>query len=302
MAALAGCGDDGGGSGPASASAFTVDLPDGYHLLDEGRGDNPMLWGSDLDGYSTGGFIVLGRTDAAEDAADLAVLEVTGFRGFEGALRQAVDDYPSAPADRREVDGRPAYVADLDGVTQVVAARAGDLAVSAQSGGLSETELVDLIVATELPAGSVPTDAPDVEPPEGWVVIGQATSDFTIALDAFSYDGYTGGPHVAESEAWRAPDGSQIITVLTIPGSSGDLAAAVGYSLTNGGDPALASDRFELDGRDAVWLSSRSSRGTVATTTEWGDLLVVRSAPDGVNGGPPDRDLLTAIAASVERG
>jgi hypothetical protein len=296
---LAACGDDGGGNG--SASAFTATVPDGYHLLAEGHGENPMLWGSDTDGYSTGGFVVLARSEDAEDPADLAVIEATGFQGFQGGLLQTIDRYPETPTEERQVDGQEALVADLDGVTQLVAVRRGDLALSAQSSALDEDELADLVAAADLPDGQPPTGAPDVDPPEGWVALGRATSDLTLGLGAFSYDGYTGGPASASSKAWRAPDGSQIVTVLTLPGAAGDLEAAVGYSLTNGGDSAVETDRFELDGRDAVWIEAVSSRGTIVTTTEWGDLLVVRSAPDQGGAPDPDRDLLAEIAGSVER-
>lgn len=295
---LGACSDDGG----QAASAFNAEVPDGYRLVAEGPGENSMLWGSDTDGYSTGGFTVLARSDETEDPAELTVVEVTGFQGFEGGLSQALDGYPSTTSEEVEVDGRRALLADLgDDITQLVAERDRDLAISAQSATLEGDELADLISGTELAYSRRRNAAPEVDPPEGWEVLGEATNVLTIALGAFSHDGYTGGPASAESKAWRAPDGSQILTVLTVPASAGDLEAALGYSLTNGGDPALETDRFELEGRPAVWVASNSSRGTLVTTTDWGDLLVARSAPDGVNAEPPDRRLLESVAASVTR-
>ena len=47
-----------------------------------------------------------------------------------------------------------------------------------------------------------------------------------------------------------------------------DLDAAVGYSLTNGGDTALETDRFELDGRAAVWAATRSYTHLTLPPTE----------------------------------
>jgi hypothetical protein len=294
-AALAGCSDDGGSGDGDSSSDFTVEAPDGYHLLAEGTGEGQRQWGDDSSG-NTGPFVVLGGSD--DPTHQLTTFELGGFQGFQGGLNQALGYVGDAPAERIEADGRPALAVSTRTFASVVADGGDDLAAITRSTVLGRDDLVALIEGADLPEGEQPAEPPTVDPPDGWTVLGSATADLNLALGAYGEDGYVGGPASAHVRLWRVPVDNQLMA-LTLPGSAGDVGAVVGYPLVTSGFEADEVERFELDDRDAVWLANESN-AVLATTTDWGDLLLLLWGPDGVDAQPADRSVLEAIAASAE--
>ena len=296
---LAGCSDDGGSSGSSGsdpASAFTAQAPEGYRDLAADRGTLHPAWGDDLQG-NNGGFLVLGQPDG--DATEVTVLELTGFEGYQGAINQGSDAYATGAWDEREVDGRPALVSTSNGVTEVLAERGDDIAVAARSAQLDVGELTDLILDTDIPSGVRPTGAPDVDPPEGFDVLGRATADLALAFTGYADEGFAGGPTSAEVRAWEGRGGDDVLVAMTLPADAGDVEALLGFPLTTHQGDAVEAERFEIDGRDASWLRMESY-GYVLTTTEWGDLLLLITRTSGVDAELLGREQLTAVAESVE--
>lgn len=310
---LAGCsGDDGADGVPRSteSSAFEVDVPDGFVLVDEGPGTSEAAWGDDSTG-NTGGYTVLGPDADEDELGRLAVVELVGFGGMQGGLFQA--STVSGPGEGVETsyDDRPAVFSSgsdpFGPVTELLAERARNLAIAVRGGGLRETDLQTFVWRTSWPedVGAQRTTAPEVDPPEGWSEVGRADTALVLALGGYPRD--LSGPRTAHSALWRGDDpGATSLMVMTLPGTAGDVAAALAFGRTSHSfaEP-VEVDRYRLDGREAVWLRQRSLVGdetTVVTTTGWGDLLVVKSRTRRTDGDPPlDRAALEAVASSIRQ-
>jgi hypothetical protein len=296
---LAACSGDDGDSATTDerSTDFTVEVPEGYHLLAEGTGRGDFEWGDDSSG-NTGPFVVLGGSD--DPIGQMTTFELGGFAGMQGGLGQAAGYCCGVDNIRTfEVDGRPAEAFSTATFTSVAAERGDDIGTIVRSTVLSRDDLVALIESADLPDGEQPRDPPEVEPPGGWAVLGEASADLTMALEAYADEGFIGGPPSAHGRAWRASDSDNRLIVLDLPESAGDVGAVLGFSLVTGGIAADEVERFELDGREAAWVANES-HAALATTTEWGDLLLVLWQPNGTRSQPPDRDLLETVATSAE--
>jgi hypothetical protein len=289
------CGGDGDGGG---TDGFTAVVPDGYRDFAEGQGELPAAWGDDNAG-NTGGFAVLAPSADVTGLADLTVVELTGYEGYQGGLRQASAAGVDGTFDEVQVDGQEALGSTTQDVNELLAVRGDDVAVAARSTQLDQAGLTDLVLATDVPSGAPPTGAPEVVAPEGLRVLGQATSDLAVALNARGEEGYPGGPEASYMRVWEGRGGDDVLLAMTLPASAGDVDAVLGWSLTTLGQPGEL-ERFAIDGRDAAWVGS-VSRSILATTTDWGDLLVLVAAPSGADAQLPGRDVLAAVAESVEQ-
>jgi hypothetical protein len=288
-AALAGCGDDGGGG-------LRAEVPDGYRQFAEGSGEQAAGWGDDNQG-NTGGFTVLVGTPEGSDS--MAVVELTGFEGYADGLAQAVRTDDATPVD---LDDREAFAGvSLDG-TELAVQVADDVALVARGNDLDVDDLITLVDATSVPDGDPPSGAPNVTPPDGirMAVAGSASADLALAFFADADEGYLGGPAAAHGTAWEGRNGDNVLIVLTLPGDAGDVEAVLGWPLVTMGQPAEDSGMTEVDGRDAAWLSTES-RNILATTNAAGDLLLVESISAGVDSELLDQATMVDVAESVEQ-
>lgn len=298
---LAGCGDappaDEGPEAGAPSRPFAVGwVPPGFEPLAAGTGRGVQDWGEDSTGTDEP-FTLLRRGD------DLVAVSVTGFEGYQGGLDQAVAGYEEA--ERIEVDGHQARLFLAGPTTRhrfpwndLVVVRGDDLAVRVR-GALGRDELVDLAGRTEPDGRERP---PTVDPPDGFEVVGRATADLAVALEAGVHDrDHPPGPPTAHGAGWMSAN--RTLAVMALPSGAGDPEALQGsnHRFTWWGESEV--EATEVDGRPAYVARSRDPEctsscfetATLATTAPNGDLLVVRT--DGAPLLPTD-DLLH-VAASV---
>jgi hypothetical protein len=257
---------------PEASSPFLVDAPDGYELVHAGRGAQTPEWGDD-DAGSQGGFTVLSIVAEPEEPGDLTVVEATGYEGYQGGLAQASIEID--PTQEMELDGRPALATTAEHGNELLVARGDDLALGLRSSRLSIDELIDLDGETTLSddPGAVRRLAPSVDPPEGWSVAGQATADLVVGIQSFGPDP---GPPSAHSATWRTGPNGDEFRAMTLPAEAGDIVSLLGWAISGRGRFS-AVRTTEVDGRSAVVITD-GRKVDLATTTEWGELLLVSSS------------------------
>jgi hypothetical protein len=281
---------------PEASSPFLVDAPEGYELDTAARGEVQGWWGDDSEG-SSGGFVAL----ASSRTEDVVVVEAAGFEGVQGGLDQL------SSGDELEVDGRRAIFHRGDGASfdELVVERGDDLALVIRARDLDLDGLLELNEGSTLdPDPSVHrVVAPSVAPPAGMTVIGGADRDLVLAMAGYG-DAIPGpaSAHVARWRQLRSTDHE--LLAMTLPAAAGDPGAALGWPLVREFDEASVA-RIEVDDRPAAYVVMEQGDITstmLVTTTEWGDLLVLRSQPSHHSGGDAlTRDQLVTIAESARR-
>lgn len=286
----------------SESSPFTVSHElDGLSPVTAGRGTQLPDWGSDSAGTDEPFTVVSPDGTATQDEA--VVVSITGFEGRQGRLAQASRSYLSVEGEQFTVDGQDAIHtprASNNEWEELLVVRGEDLAVRLTSRSASREQLLALLERVE-----VPTDrsrAPTVDPPDGFEVVGSIDAGAAAALlPVGGRDGAVPGPSSAHGAGWMTPasDTAQV-AVLTLPGTSVDLAALPGLLATYPASPPLEVTLLELDGRPAVRLHSGDDEWqwmSLWALAEWGDVVVGHS-----------RDLtlvseqeLTALVGSVER-
>jgi hypothetical protein len=293
------------------SSPFRVgQLPNGYRLVDAGRGDHDQLWGSDSFGTEEP-VTYLAPVDDGPGGDGEAQVRLTGYRGYQGGLGQASAGYLSDQAREFEVDGRPAIytppgVEGEDAPADLVMAIGRDVAVRVSVADGTQDAMVEIARTVRAPTDHL--RAPVVEdPPDGLDVVGAADADVMTALGGLyppTYGELPGSPraHVVVAavtdSSGRWTQNSDNVTVTTLPGTALDLDAVASLDL---GDGDVETSERTLAGRRAVVVDlvaepSEDSLRAVLTSTADGDLLIVRA--EGRD--RPEVEELVAVAESVE--
>lgn len=296
----------------AESSPFTVGHePEGYRLVQVGRGTYPQNWSSDSFGDDEP-ITVLAPPDADPAGPEAVRVSLTGYLGFEGGLDQASSGYNGGDAEHFSVDGlRAIYTPDQpdedgdgdDEPADLVLALDEDLALRVAAPGADRDELVG-VARTVVPRPDhllAPT-VPD--PPGDLAVAGAADADVGITLSATplpSSDALPAGER-AHTAVWAAgepgtawtPDAGTI-AVSTLPGRALDLDAVAEVLRDRAYGEESRVDEVDVDGRPGVSATSGPEMRSVLTSTPDGDLLVVVAR----GAARPEVDDLVAVAASV---
>lgn len=217
----------------------------------------------------------------------------------------SVLEHEALDRENLEVDGRSVITGVVDdpdtgGFHEVVVERGRDLALDYRSPTLDIDDLIalDRETTVDLHPAIHRHRPPGVSVPGGWTTVGEASPHFVAALGVCCGPSWPSGVYGAHVEAF--PDRGPWLTVMTIPSFGSDVAAALGWMQIHRGGRAEA---FLIDGRPAVFLAFYQRYTLVVTTTDWGDLLVVRALRG--RGPAPEFDItsedLVAVASSVER-
>ncbi|MFP3901465.1 MAG: hypothetical protein ACLFXM_11475 [Acidimicrobiia bacterium] len=306
-------GDPVGTSTESSPFAVTRE-PEGYRLVQAGRGGHPQTWSSDSFGDDEP-VTVLAPPGAAVGGRDAVRVSLTGFEGFQGGLDQASAGYPQGNGEHFELDGRPAIYTpgQSEGGQQaradLVVVAGDDLAIRVTAHGATRDELAD--IARRVEPGHDHLLAPSVpDPPGDLEVIGWADADVAITLlnrPLAGSDVLPAGTR-AHSAVWAigqpgtpwSPDAGTV-AVSTLPGTALDLDALPDSLHTYGhiGTPEVLAR--SVDGRPGAVLEWPEGAGlppflAVATSTQSRDLVLVVAH----GAARPSVDELVAVAASVE--
>lgn len=300
----------------SESSPFLVDRPpDGYRLVQAGRGTISQTWSSDSFGDDEP-VTVLAPAGEGPGGPDEVRVSLTGFEGYQGGLAQASRGYLSDDRQDFQLDGRPAiYMPAHERRGQkepadLVVEAGDDLAIRVSSEDGTRDELAD--IAREVRPQDDHLLAPLVpEPPGDLEVVGSADADVGTSMvgppepssehiSAGRRAHSTVWARTQESGAWTVEGGT--VTVTTLPGQALDLDAAEA-SLHRTHDPGeLEVTGVDVDGRpgvaldqvdDSAWIHGLRA---VVTATSGGDLLLVVAQGQD----PPDVDELIDVAASVE--
>lgn len=310
---LGGACGDGAGSTPAEgpggsteSSPFLVEaVPAGYQPVTAGTGTSKPDWGSDSTGTHEP-FTVL-APEGSTSSADVVVVSLTGFEGYQGGLAQASAGYLAPQRVDLESKGWPVIYVPPDPTgrsehwADLVVEVGEDVAVRVTAATGTARELMAIAEHVEVPEdhGRPPIVA---DPPDGLEVIGSVDAQAVMAMYvhvAPNTDAVPGGES-AHGAGWLregSPDSQ--LSVVSLPGASVDLdamLAAAGRfgprgstwrSAVVAGRPALVTD-VEPDPSGwrsrAVWLDA-----------SWGDVVVATATGTEV----PDEEAMVALAASV---
>ena len=287
-----------------TSSAFAVrGIPAGWDLASVGIGTAAPRWSSDSSGTDEP-YTVLSGTGAGR-GSEVVVVSTTGFEGYEGGLAQASAAYTAnRRAEEFVIDGQRALYAPAtdDRWADLVAVRGHDIAVRVTSPHGTQNDLASLLARVVLPADR--SKPPTLDPPGGMRLAGSVNAIAVLAGATTFAAGATvaPGPERSHAAAWLGPTGKDSLVVLTIPGSSADVAAIAAYTEDTyrrghtsrardvGGRPGVVVTTTERDNDEYHRLS-------VWAETDWGDLMVVNAE----GGSLPTEDQLVAIAASARR-
>jgi hypothetical protein len=295
------------------SSPFTVGRePDGYRLVQAGRGGIDQTWSSDSSGDDEP-VTVLAPVGAPPDGEDEVRVSLTGYAGFQGGLDQAATGYPAADGEHFEVDGRPAIytpggVEDGRQVrADLVVAVGDDLAVRVAAFGADRDELVDVARQVE-PHGDHLLAPLVADPPGDLEMVGAADADVGITLVHPALPGTDDLPAGtrAYSAVWAMGEpgtpwgpGTSTVAVSTLPGIALHLAA-LGDSLHRVAPDEPEVTPLEVAGRPGAVLDlllyDELPLRAIATSTPAGDVLLVVARGEE----QPSLDELAAVAASVE--
>lgn len=238
VAVAGACGEGPGKAGDPDASRTELieasspfqagHIPSGYRLVVAGVGTAEPEWSSDSFG-TTEPFTVL-SPDGTATSSEVVVVSITGFEGYQGGLAQASAGYLAEERQELELDGRAAMhlpPSDDGGWADLVVAVADDVAVRVTSPAASLDELVAVLDRVDVPSDR--RRAPAVsEPPAGLDVVGHMDADAAVAIDPFVApytDAVPGGTSAHGAGRIHAERADEQLVVLTLPGSSVDLAA-----------------------------------------------------------------------------
>jgi hypothetical protein len=192
--------------------------------------------------------------------------------------------------------------ADPTATAELVVDRGDDLAVIIRANGMSKDELVELL-ARVTPADDH-AQAPRVDPPAGYDVIGSVDADVIVALDPYVVPDHGGVPGLAgtHSVIWWQGDPSAaasssftgLIAALTVPGDSVDVAALAGHTLQPGPYEFSRYSRV-ADATVLEYGSDESTNRAVFLPTSWGDALMVVASGDAL----PTTEAMVAMASSA---
>lgn len=298
-------------AGSAASSPFSVDLPEGYELVNAGVGQMRQGWGEDCCG-SDEPYTILERTDVAGGPVRVSI---AGYEDTEGGFVQTVNGYghDDLRGERADIDGKVGVWSegDPDGTPQsmwswpeLAVDEGDDVAVSVSGPGLTRGEAEAIYPGVVV--GGPHDQPPSVpSPPDGYAVVGAVDADGVIALRWGSepHPDSVVGTAAEHSAGWT--QGSRSLAVLTAPGRSTSLeAAALSGTEATGtsevrsvdGEPVLVTD----SGPGWDWRSI-----TVALHAPWGDLVVVNAFTDQARSQDPVElpsiDELVALARSVQQ-
>ena len=307
LAALAGCGDRGASVGVGGDDESRVpsrgfelsDPPSRFVPAVAGSGTRRQDWGEDSTGTDEP-YTVLVRGDDAPTADNIVVVSVTGFDGYEGGLSQASRGYccgADANAEETEVDGHRAYFtpAHDDVPSDLVVAVDDDLAVRVSAPHASRDDAIALYKRAS-PRGHV--RAPEVQPPGGYRIIGRVDADLVLAQVAVVQPRTNEVPGTSAAHTLGWSDGDASLAVLTVPASSGDLAALVaGPRFWGGGTTEVSASEKAVEIRFRGGAGNYN-RNAVVVTSSWGDLIVAVS--DGYQTEPASLEELQSLVRSAK--
>jgi hypothetical protein len=318
LAAACGSGDGGDGEsagrGPepvgttAESSPFSLTHePEGYRLVQAGRGGARQVWASDS-APTDEAVTVLAPSGADPGGREAVLVAVTGF---DGRLAKASASYVSfGGGEPFEAEGQPAiYTPGGRRVRSDLVMEIGDdVAVRVAAFDTTREELVE--VARQVEPRRDDLLAPLVpDPPGDLEVVGSADADVAMTLAGVPLPrsplpagarAHTAVWAVGErGTPWSPQAGT--VAVSTLPGTALDLGALAHSFHAHRRDPAPRVTAREVGGRPGAVLE-REPTGVmgqlraVATSIPGGDLalVVARGASQ------PSVDELVAIAASAE--
>lgn len=318
------------GSPALEGSSFTVGaLPAGYTQRFEGRGRPHLRWGDDSFGTAEP-FTVLAPRGANASSPEAVVVSVTGFNGYQGGLRQATGCSSNLRCEDLTVAGRRAIFSprqrgkNVDLLwSDIVAVVGPDEAVRVRSRTATKSELLEILrTVRPSPDHSLAPDVPN--PPMGLHVIGSVQAGAAASLDpvndafedlrapATGASASPGNPTVARI-VWNGPayPNYSALAITTTRPEFVSLAAAPAViarhprlaSPIDGGanGPAPTTQRLTIDGRPGFFVDipdsedSLSSATILATTTRWGDVVLLVASGRSIHSHGALIEMVTSI-------
>jgi hypothetical protein len=318
LAGLIGCASGGPGSQnqpvgtTAESSPFRVGRePEGYRLVQAGRGGITQTWGDDTAGNDEPVTVLAPAGEGPGSAGEVRV-STFGYEGLQGELAQGSQGYVIGDPQAFELNGRQALYSapfEYSGIR-----RPADLVVDAGDGvgiRVASVEASRRELAAVAEQVRVPDDnweAPVVaDPPGNLEVVGSADADVRLSILSWPgpYSDFLPAGERAHSAvwaipialgAWRPETGTVVVT--TLPGQALDLdatAASLRGLDGRGQKPDITS--ADVAGRPALVVDlERGQDRVVVSSSPGGDLLLVVAHGATL----PGAEELLAVAASVE--
>ncbi len=279
-----------------AAHPITATPPEGFTLVNAGRGGWTQSWGDDSGGNDSPFTVVT-------DGSRTVTIASLGYESMQGKLDQAIGYSPEV--ETLKVSGESArFLPASDGVPNPILGveKGDDLAISVTGSDMTKQELVDLAErVTPSPDHAVAPTVKDL--PEPWKVVGSVGADLLGAAESYFSAGGESGPGPAAGYGLGFASGENQLTLTSLDGDAADLDALVpslvwneglnveGRKVDVGGTPGVMLERCHCDIPDNEYKAR-----ALVTHDPTGALVVVSASVQSV----PDEQTLIDVAASVE--
>ncbi|HEX2180591.1 MAG TPA: hypothetical protein VHL54_13960 [Actinomycetota bacterium] len=285
--------------------------PEGYRMVQAGRGGITQTWGDDTAGNDEPVTVLAPAGEGPGGPGEVRV-STFGYEGLQGELAQGSQGYVIGNPEAFKLDGGDAFYSapfEYGGRRRPadLVVDAGDgVGIRVESVEASRRELAGVAEKVQVPDDN--WEAPVVaDPPGDLEVVGSADADVKLSIKAspgpytdFLPAGDRGHSAVWAQPitfgAWRAETGTVVVT--TLPGRALDLdAAAASLRGLDEREEEPTIRRVDVAGRPGLVIDfERGEDRAVVSSTPGGDLLLVVAHGATM----PTAEDLVAVAASVE--